>query len=229
MVVYLALTSYRHCPTRCEYPCISCVDLSAIVAVFPWHTSMDFDYFGILFQVVFWIVAMTFMMRWFARSRLRDRPASEARTLRQPTPLLIVGIVCLAMSIGMLYGSYTETGGPIPFVVGCAMTVLSLYLISDYYLARHVIDDDGMAYGRTLGKRGYFRWSDVRRVAFNKRMNWYRLELESGVMVRVTGMQMGLPEFAAHVLRHVPAARIDPRAHDLLEHAARGKLHRIWP
>lgn len=190
---------------------------------------MDFDYFGILFQVVFWIVAMTFMMRWFARSRLRDRPSSEARTLRQPTPLLIVGIACLAMSIGMLFGSYTETGGPIPFVVGCAMTVLSLYLIGDYYLARHVIDDDGMAYGRTLGKRGYFRWSDVRRVAFNKRMNWYWLELESGVMVRVTGMQMGLPEFAAHVLRHVSAARIDPRAHDLLENAARGKLHRMWP
>lgn len=190
---------------------------------------MDFDYFGILFQVVFWIVCMTFMMRWFARSRLRERPASEARTLKQPTPLLIVGIVCLAMSIGMLFGSYTDTGGPIPFVVGGAMTGLSLYLIGDYYLARHVVDDDGMAYGRTLGRRGYFRWSEVRRVAFNKRMNWYRLELDSGVMVRVTGMQMGLPAFAAHVLRHVPAARIDPRPRTMLENAAQGKLHRIWP
>lgn len=190
---------------------------------------MDFDYIGILFQVVFWIVGMTLMMRWFGRSRLRERPASEARELRQPAPLLIVGVVCLAMSIAMLFGAFTETGGVIPFVVGCAMTVLSIYLIGDYYLARHVVDDEGMAYGRTLGRPGYFRWSDVARVAFNKRMNWYRLELASGLMVRVTGMQMGLPGFAAHVLRHVPAERIDPRVHTMLENATQGKLHRIWP
>jgi len=190
---------------------------------------MEFDYIGILFQVVFWIVAMTFMMRWFARSRLRERPASQARELRQPPAILIVALVCLVISVAMLVGAFTATGGVIPFVVGCAMTCLSLYLIADYYLARHVVDDHGMAYGRALGKGSTLRWDDVQRVAFNKRMNWYRLELESGATVRVYGTQMGLPEFATHVLRHVPQARIDPRVQAMLGDAARGKLHRIWP
>lgn len=190
---------------------------------------MDFDYTGILFQVVFWIVAMTFMMRWFARSRLRERPASQARELRQPPAILIVALLCLAMSVAMLVGSFTASGGVIPFAVGSAMTLLSLYLIADYYLARHGVDDQGMVYGRALGKGSTLRWDEVRRVGFNKRMNWYLLALESGATVRIYGTQMGLPEFAAHVLRHVPAARIEPRVHTMLEDAAQGKLHRIWP
>ncbi|WP_306397538.1 hypothetical protein [Telluria beijingensis] len=190
---------------------------------------MEFDYIGILFQVVLWIVTMAFMMRWFSRSRLRERPASEARDLRQPPAILIVSLVCLAFSIAMVIGSFTETGGVLPFVVGCAMAVLSFYLIADYYLARHAVDEQGMRYGRVLGQGGRFDWSEVRRAAFNKRMNWYRLELASGAIVRVYGTQMGLPEFAAHVLKYVPPTRIDPRVQVMLGDAAQGKLHRIWP
>lgn len=190
---------------------------------------MDFDYFGMLFQVLLWIVTMTFTMRWFARSRLRERPASEARTLRQPPAILIVASLCLALSVAMLAGSFTESGGMMAFAVGCAMTLVSLYLIADYHRARHVVDEHGMAYGRALGKRSTLRWDEVRAVGFNKRMNWYRLTLESGVTVRVSGTQMGLPAFAAHVLRHVPAARIAPRVQAMLADAAQGKLHRIWP
>jgi len=189
---------------------------------------MDFDYIGIMFQVLFWIVAMAFMTRWFARSRLRERPATEARQQRHPLPILIVGLVCLAMSVAMVIGSFSASGGAMPFVVGLAMIVLSVYLIADYYFARHVVDDQGMDYGRPSGKRSRFAWGDVRRVAFNKRMNWYRLELESGVTVRVAGTQMGLPEFATHVLRHVPAARIDPHVQTMLEKASHGKLHGLW-
>lgn len=189
---------------------------------------MDFDYFGIIFQVLFWIVAMAFITRWFARSRLRERPAAEAREQRHPAPILIIGLICLAMSVAMVIGSFTASGGVIPFVVGSAMIVLSVYLIADYYFARHLVDELGMAYGRPTGRRGRFAWNEVRRVAFNKRMNWYRLELASGVTVRVAGTQMGLPEFAAHVLRHVPATHIDPQVHTMLEKASRGKLHGVW-
>ena len=190
---------------------------------------MEIDYIGIVFQVVFWIVAMTFTMRWFARSRLRERRASEARTLRQPPALLIVSLVCLAVSTAMVIGSFTETGGVLPFVVGCVMSVIGLYLVADYYLARHAVDEHGMRYGRVLGQGGRFDWRQVRRVAFNKRMNWYRLELASGAIVRVSGTQMGLPEFAAHVLDYVPQTRIDPRVRAMLANAAEGRLHRIWP
>ena len=189
---------------------------------------MHFDYIGIIFQVLFWLIAMAFMTRWFARSRLRERPASEAREQRHPRPILIIGVICLALSVAMVIGSFTASGGVLPFVVGSAMIVLSVYLIADYYFARHAVDELGMDYGRPSGQRGRFAWDEVRRVAFNKRMNWYRLELESGITVRVAGTQMGLPEFAAHVLRHVPAARIDPHVQTMLERASRGKLHGLW-
>lgn len=190
---------------------------------------MNFDYGGMLFQVLFWLVAMTFMMRWFSRSRLRERPASQARELRQPPAILIVALICLAMSVAMLIGAFSASGGVIPFAVGSAMTLLSLFLIADYYRARHVVDDQGMDYGRALGKRSMLRWDEVRRIDFNKRMNWYALALESGVNVRVSGTHMGLPEFATHVLRHVPAERVAPRVQQMLEDAAQGRLHRIWP
>lgn len=189
---------------------------------------MDFDYIGIIFQVLFWVVAMACMTRWFARSRLRERPAAEAREQRHPAPILIIGVVCLAMSVAMVIGSFSASGGVMPFVVGAAMIVLSVYLIADYYFARHVVDERGMDYGRPSGQRGRFAWGEVRCVAFNKRMNWYRLELESGVTVRVAGTQMGLPEFAAHVLRHVPSAHIDPPVLAMLERASQGKLHGLW-
>lgn len=38
---------------------------------------MNFDYIGIVFAVLFWIVAMAVMTRWFARSRLRERRRSR--------------------------------------------------------------------------------------------------------------------------------------------------------
>ena len=186
---------------------------------------MDFDYIGIIFQVLFWIVAMTFMMRWFARSRLRVRPGAQAREQRHPPAILIIGLICLALSVAMVIGSFSAYGGVLPFVVGSAMIVLSAYLIADYCFARHVVDALGMDYGRPTGQRGRFAWGEVRRVAFNKRMNWYRIELESGVLVRIAGTQMGLPEFATHVLRHVPPAHIDPHAQTMLENASHGRLH----
>lgn len=189
---------------------------------------MDFDYIGIIFQVLFWIVFMAFMTRWFARSRLRERPAAEAREQRHPPPILIIGLVCLALSVAMVIGAFSASGGVIPFVVGSFMIALSVYLIADYFFARHLVDERGMQYGRPTGQRGRFAWGEVRRVAFNRPMNWYRLELASGVTVRVAGTQMGLPEFAAHVLRHVPAQAIDPRVRTMLDKASHGKLHGPW-
>ena len=189
---------------------------------------MNFDSIGIVFAVLFWIVAMAFMTRWFARSRLRERPAGEERMQRHPPAILVIALLCLAISVAMVIGSFTATGGVLPFVVGSALIVLSVYLIADYFLARHVVDELGMEYGRPSGQRGRFAWNEVHRVAFNKRMNWYRLELASGVMVRIAGTQMGLPEFARHVLRHVPTAQIDPHVQTMLQDAGREKLHGPW-
>lgn len=189
---------------------------------------MDVDWLGIVFQIVFWLIAMALLMRWFARSRLRERAPEDAHVLRSPPALLIVALVCLVMSVAMLIGSFSESGGIIPFVVGSAMSLLSLSLIADYYFARHHLDQQGMDYGRMLGHGGRFAWSEVRRVGFNKRMNWYRLELESGATVRISGMHMGLPEFAEHVLRHVAAERIAAPVLTMLKSAAHGKLHKVW-
>ena len=183
-----------------------------------------------LAQGVFWIVAMTLTMRWLARSRHRPRPAAEANQLAHPPGILIMGIVGTVLFSGVtiaasIWPDEGMTVLPILFFAGFA--VLSGTQVADYYFARHAVTDEGMDFGHLSGKRVTFRWADVEHVRFAKNMNWFRVELQSGHVVRVSAFLMGLPAFAACVLRHVPPSRIDKQTLALLEKTAKGALPAI--
>jgi len=193
---------------------------------------MDRSWISILAQIVFWFIAMSLMTRWMASSRKRSDVGDDGMQLKHPPTTLYIGLAATLFSIGLCIAAVTWTDGPgqllIGLLFGAGMVAVSLSLVADYYFARHRVDAQGMHYGRMAGQRGAFLWRDVRRVSFNEGMNWYSLTLESGATVRVSGLLMGLPVFAAHVLAHVPAHHIDSTARDKLFAAAQGRLHKLW-
>lgn len=193
---------------------------------------MDSSWISILVSIVFWFGAMAMMTRWMARSRLRPDADDDGMQLRHPLPTLVIGMAATLFSAGTFITAFTWADGPAMMAVaalaGLSMLAVSLSLVADYYFARHRVDAQGMNYGRMSGQRGAFRWTEVKRVNFSEGMNWYWLTLESGVTVRISGLLTGLPVFAAHVIEHVPANRIDATARDKLDAAAQGRLHRLW-
>lgn len=193
---------------------------------------MQIDWIRLIFQALFWIFFMTILMRWLGRQRLRLRPPSDAARLAQPRAILYLGLGCTLMFSAIWIASILMpdgTQGLHTHAIFIGFALLGLYLVADYFLVRHEVDEQGMAYGRLTGRPGRFAWVDVERVGFNTHMGWYRLELRNGTVVRVAGTMMGLPMFARHVLDHVPDHRFVPAALKMMEKAAQGELHKLWP
>jgi hypothetical protein len=192
---------------------------------------MDSDFFGPLVQWTMWGVAMTLVMGWVARSRNRARPVDDARRLAHPPSTLVIGIIGVAFFGGIAIASNIWPNETVTVWTTCCFigfALLSLPMVADYFFARHEVSEEGMQYGRMTGRRGSFRWSDVRRVRYGNLMKWFTLELESGATVRVSAMLMGLPEFASLALRHVPSAAIDEETRALLLSTAEGNPPNVW-
>jgi hypothetical protein len=193
---------------------------------------MNTDWLGSIVQWAVWGATMTLVMGWLARSRLKQRPPSAQGSLVQPVGMLVIGVVCFAFFAGIAIisntigkNSSTSMSTTLVFV---GFALLGVPMIADYFFARHYVSDSGMNYGRTFGQRGFFHWSDVTRLQFSQSMKWFKIRLNSGVVVRVSAMLVGLPDFAGYVLRHVPREAVDDDAHLLLEEMRRGKLPTIW-
>lgn len=183
-------------------------------------------------QWALWGLAMTIVMGWVARSRLRERPDSERYTLRHPVSTLVIGIVGVAFFFGIAVISNTIGKNPSATVwttlLFLAFGLFSVPMIADYFFARHRVSDLGIEYGCMTGQRGSLRWSDVQRVRFAPVAKWFVLEGASGAKVRVSAMLLGLPEFAHFVLVHVPKEAIEPNTHAVLQETAKGRPPSVW-
>ena len=189
---------------------------------------MPYSWYGLLFQMVLWLVTMTLFRRWMHRARLRPQLPSAAGTLSQPPEVLIIGVAVTILfsvvTIILLFKADTATiDWPALLLFGPAL--LGLWLVADYFFTRHTMDDTGMRHGRIFGEHGHFAWHDVARVGFSQWRGGYWVKLASGETVRIGGTMTGQPEFAAYVLQHVPMPRIDADVHKMLAAAAQGKLH----
>ena len=56
-------------------------------------------------QWMLWALAMSLIMGWLGRSRLRARPADHHRRLAHPPSTLIIGLVCLLFFGGIAVAS----------------------------------------------------------------------------------------------------------------------------
>lgn len=181
---------------------------------------------GSVIEWVVWCVGMALVMGWVSRSR--SRAPSQAGTLVLPTSIPIIGIVAvvffLALAVISNTGGKNVTSTPGTTLLFCAFAIASVPFISCFYLCRHRVSRSGMDYGEMFGARRTFAWSEVRTVRYSRDMGWFKLELDSGYVARISTMSRGLPEFARLVLTHVPRDRCSDDAYRLLKGAREGKL-----
>ncbi len=178
-----------------------------------------------LLQWSLWGVLMAVVRGWLGRSRLRARPAAEARRLALPPAMLVLGLACLAFFGGAavvsnVFPDRTSTWWTTAVFVGFAL--LGLALVLAYFLEVHEVSDDGLASRNLFGITRHLRWRDLGDVRFAPVMQWFRLETRSGIVARVSVMVMGLPEFARLLLRHAPTGAIGPETLEILRATADG-------
>jgi hypothetical protein len=182
-------------------------------------------------QWTLWLVVMAIVMAWLARSRLRARPASDARRLVHPASTLIVGLVAFAFFAGLAVVSNvvpnkTTTWWTTAVFVGFAL--LALPLVSGFFLEQHEVSDQGLAGRSFAGARKHVRWSDLSAVRYAASMKWFRLETRSGGVARISVMLMGLPEFARVLMDHAPQGAIDEETLNVLRETAAGNPPSVW-
>jgi hypothetical protein len=178
-----------------------------------------------------WAIVMVLVMGWLGRSRLRARPAADARRLVHPPGVLIVGLVTFAVFAGFAVVSNVvpnETSTWWTTVVFVAFALLGLALVSTFFLEQHDVSDEGVASRTFMGVRKQLRWSDLAAVRYAPSMKWFRLETASGTVARISVMLMGLPEFARVLLQHAPPAAIDAATLDVLRETAAGNPPSVW-
>lgn len=174
---------------------------------------------------------MAVVMGWLARSRSRPRPDSKSRTLAHPPSTLIIGVVCggFFAAIAILSNVYANATTTIyTTATFVAFSLMGLPLIADYFFARHEITGDGMNFGRMTGRRGSFKWADVKRVNFATGMKWFRIETTRGTVVRISAMLRGLPAFARALLENIPEDAIEAHSLEVLRKTAEGKTPSLW-
>jgi len=164
-------------------------------------------------QWILWALIMSLIMGWVARSRMRPRPACCDQQLRHPVSTLIIGLAGFLLFaaiavVSNVFANATTSWWTTAIFVGFAL--LALPVVGDYFAARHEVSREGLRYGRLIGTGGFLRWDELRSVRFSSGMKWFRLESQSGTMVRISVMLMGLPVFAQMLLANARPEAIDP-------------------
>jgi hypothetical protein len=188
------------------------------------------DLWGPVIRWGLWVVLMVIIMGWVARSRHRPRPASDARRLVHPPSTLIIGLTVFTLFaaiavVSNVYANRTTTWLTTTVFLGFAG--LALWLVVDYFTARHEVSDAGMRHGSVTGRRD-IEWAEVSSVQYSPAMKWFRLETRSGRVARVSAMLVGLPEFARLLLAHVPGRAIEAQTLPVLEATAAGDPPSVW-
>jgi hypothetical protein len=174
---------------------------------------------------------MSLVMGWLGRSRLRTRPASQAPYLTHPPSTLVIGLACLILFAGLavasnVFANETTTWWTTSIFVGFAL--LSVPMVSGFFLQQHHVSEEGLAYRTFIGTGKYLRWSDLKTVRYGSQMKWFRLETRSGTVARVSVMLMGLPEFARLLLQSTPEGSIDSPTLAVLRATAAGNPPSVW-
>jgi hypothetical protein len=182
-------------------------------------------------QWTLWAIIMSLIMGWVARSRRQPRAAGYARRLQHPPSTLIIGLVCFLFFAGIavisnVYANATTTWLTTTVFVGFAL--LALPIVGDYFAARHEVSEEGVRYGRLFGSGGQIRWADLKSVRFSAAMKWFRLESQSGTVLRISVMLMGLPIFAQMILVKARSAAIDATTQMILHATAEGNPPSVW-
>jgi hypothetical protein len=188
-------------------------------------------WWGTVLQWTLWALVMSAVMGWLGRTRMKARPAAEAPHLRHPTSTLITGVVGVgfftALAVVSVVTIEEDDAGWIALAF-MGFALLAAPMLLDYYIARHEVSEEGLAYRKLNGMRKFMRWSEVRSVRVATTMKWFRLEDSHGNVARLSFMLMGLPEFARLLLRHAPDDLLEPELKKVLRSTAEGNPPSVW-
>jgi hypothetical protein len=188
-------------------------------------------WWALALQWTLWLVLMTVVMRWLGRNRFKRRHIEEIGTLRHPTSTLIVGLVCFCFFAALTFFSAITTNKTATrwtTAIFAVFAAMSVPMILDYFMARHRLSDDGLAYRKLIGTTGFLRWSELKSIRYAQMMKWFRLETATGDILRISAMLIGLPEFARALLVAAPADAMDADTRRVLEATAQGNPPSLW-
>jgi len=191
----------------------------------------DKPWWATVLQWTLWAVAMSLIMGWLGRTRLKSRPPAQASTLSHPVSTLLIGSLCFLLFISLaiisnVIPNKTSTWWTTAIFVGFA--AMSAPLILDFFIARHHVSSEGLAYTKLTGAQRYLRWADLLHVRYSPTMKWFVLKSSTGDVARISVMLMGLPVFARELLQSAPAAAIDPATTHILRETAEGRPPTLW-
>lgn len=175
------------------------------------------------------LVLLAMLVLWIARDPLR-RPALGGTTRVGYGPVLVLlgfggSVLAIGLAIAVLAGPAPEDATEWVGVLGLPpLVMLNLYLLAASVLVQCRVSAAGVEYRLVSGRRGRSGWPAVRRVVYSDRMSAFRIDLGDGARIHVSIVMRGVPGFARLVLAHVPHARIDADAHEVLASWAASRL-----
>jgi hypothetical protein len=178
-----------------------------------------------------YLVAMTLVMGWLARSRLRspDATTTGGVLLKQPVGMLFLGLVAMGMFGAFAVLSYgARTGGPGVAAIFLVFVALGAYVTYSYFADRLELRPDGIVYPRLARRWRFAPWDEISAVRYGSAMKWFVFTLRDGTRLRASAILIGLPALAEATLRHVPTERIAPDAMGVLRETADGRPPSVW-
>lgn len=157
----------------------------------------------------------------------REAVRHNARELRHPRLLLVVSagmLPFLHFALVAVSRSVVDWTG---VVVPLCFASIGAYLLLEFLTVRYEVKPDGFEYRTLAAGTGFAAWADIRSVRWSLLASWFRVELKSGDIVRVSVIILGLPALAQALLDHAGRA-VDPSARPTLEQTAGGKPPAPW-
>jgi hypothetical protein len=177
-----------------------------------------------------WLVLMSLVMGWLARSRRQPAArTASGEVLQLPKALLAIGLVavvffgaCAVLSFG------SPTGGPGVAALFLAFALMGSYMVYEYFADRHELRADGLASHTFFGGSRVAQWSDIQSVQYSRSWGWFVLKLRDGKTLRLSAMLVGLPAFAQALLRNVDPTIVRDDSVEILRSTAEGNPPKVW-
>jgi hypothetical protein len=182
-------------------------------------------------QHAVWLLVMSAVMAWMAKSRLQPRGKVPAGEMVYPASMLIIALVCVVVFAAITVLSWVYPAPNFAVFVTlffAGFTLLGVPLVVEYFRVRFRLELDGLRYQTLFGRRGVLPWSQVTAIRFSPTAKWFRLAGQQGEVIRVSAMMIRLPEFAEVLLQRAGHAKIDAMSREVLEATAAGNPPSMW-
>lgn len=175
-----------------------------------------------------WLLAMTAVMGWLARSR-KAPPGADPAIARYPSSVLVLGAVATAFFAGLAAIScLSPTAGVGVAALFLLFLIPSAYLVVDYFIASFRVTEDGIEFRVPLQGTGMIEWSQIRLVGWSPSLKWFLIHTTDGRTIRLPVTLYGLPVVANALLTRLAANRFTTDARTLLVETAAGNPPSPW-